>query len=592
MPAVEPHFIEVRIEGGGGASTIDYGAGERGAETENEGPATFVAGRSAASVRLTRGLHAFGGTHLYRVAFDEEKLESVEGTLIARSNPYHQLGDAAAGVRGYYARSRAVHMGVELGVLLLGKAGSEAGTVILGPETGATSPFGRLLFTWKTDVLSVSANAGAIHDQSWRIWESAEITEGAVPYQHERVALSIYGSEGPVTRLLGGAQVAFDAGRFHPFAEFTAESTESDLTWRMTPGIAFQATESLRLFLSADIGAASSVEASPQSAPFRANAGLALRLGSPPPPSRQRSPQPQRRTQVVVRVVRESGNESIPVAGAQIGLFHGPDLVGKPERSNADGYATLLIPEKDQNLSSLLVKARAVRGPDGHYTLAPVTESTSIGPRETKVVMTDRFVTMRVKVMEGPNTEWNGQTAVLLFNKSMRKLEVNREMTHLLPPGPPPLVELGLAKRVVTLPIRPAPGQAFENIVVYTDRELSCLDLKPCGSGAVAMATPAPTPAATPVLAEERIVAFDPDSADVKPEAGKTLVERVSAAGGPVTITVHVDKGTDPIFLEAITQSRVEALATFLKSKGLNATQFEVVRKLDAESDYVTVRGR
>ena len=619
LPVRRDEQVVVRADGGTG-STGSFDLTEDRAVKGGGDPskATFLAGRSG----LSYGWEAFDvfiTSYAYRVSIPKLARNPATGPLAV--DPYTQTGDAALGARWTNARTgQALSFGVEGGAVFLGGTGDpgKTGVVFAGPNFDATSPFARGLLTWRglesssrdEPALIASLNLGVFADQSWNVWKKAVEDAGQdeatldEPLEEERIAMSFYGEKGPVTRILFGASVAYQAaGAVRPFFELTGESTAPDLTMRVTPGVAIRPLRQtpLELFLSADIAVSDDHEVSPLGPAARVNAGFQFAFGERKSlpratPARTSTPQatptPRRNPPggyvVSLKVADERGAS---LAGARVRI----QVVGAPADApsigegltEANGTVTITTPAGTREGPNLIISARL----QDHVEWLPVTWP----PKSASPILTLYRQKTRVNVLffekgqpwmpppgvdvqftpTAPNartgrTFSRGENIDLPANENFREWRI----TISIPDFPKPLIG--------TYPYFAPPAQ---NLPVYIDTEKKCAEFKEALCGPVVTATP------TPAVAMDRFVfnVFDGDSVDVRADEAQKLLAKIlphAKPGHDNKVIVQARKG-DPLFQQALAAARRDALLAWLHGKGVDVSNVRFFMNHEAASDLV-----
>lgn len=611
LPAGAASSTAVRADGGAGSTssfnlTVDRGAPGEGPSTR----ASFLAGRSGVSYGWD-SFDVFLTSYAYRVAIPKLARNTETGPLAV--DPYTQSGDVSLGGRWVHALddSRRFNVGVEGGALFLGATGDpgETGVVLAGPNTSATSPFARGLFTWQglakgnaEPALTVSANLGVFADRSWNVWkETAKNQEDAVdrPLEEERIALSFYGDESTATRLLFGASASYQLGRIaRPYLELTGESTSPDLTMRLTPGVAIEplAGTPLALFLSADVDLSGDPEVSPRGPAVRANAGLQLAFGARSgrpraarTPSPQSTPAPSRRFSYPVKVVDENNR---PIPGARVRVVTTEGTLLDEDGTGPQGVTDALSLPGSATNQSVVIQARHPE----YAEWLPVTFPARAA-QPPVITLYGRRTLVKFDYLDR-GKEWNPPAP-----QSVRVLVtpmVSRPGER--PPAPrefvgvPVEVPFTEAFRKVAISIgvldySKAHGAVDDlqpptvTLRVYLDGEKRCADFSQDKCGA---ATPASTPAAG---GNDRFAfnIFAGDSVDLNAAAATKLLGKlrpITAARGPHLVIVQARKG-DPLFQAALAAARRDALLAWLNANQILPELVKIETDHEAGGDSV-----
>ena len=621
VPALPVRNIEqvvIRADGGTGSTdTIDLTTDRNAPGIGPKSKATFLAGRSGLSYGF-ESFDVFVTSYAYRVTIPKLREDPATGPLAV--DPYTQTGDVALGGRWTKRAGTSFHAGVEGGAIFLGGTGDpgNTGVVFAGPNLAATSPFVRGLVTYQgagrpheEPKLTASLNVGVFQDQSWNVWEKAVDDAGKKddvlfdePLDEERTAMSFYGKDGPVTRILFGAAVCYQVARIaRPFLELTGESTDVDLTMRATPGIAIRPLDDrpLELFLSADLALSDDHEVSPLAPTTRVNAGIQFAFGRrsmrhtsrpirTPAPAVTPTPRRPGGYPISVKVVDERG---VPLPGAKVTIkMTGAALDAPPLAegtiTDASGSITLNTPPNTGNGPPLVVSARL----DNHVEWVPTvylprSQSPTIVLYKQKTRVIVSFIEKGAPWQPPPGIDVTfvpkdpvrtgrkfstGENIDLPASEAYRKWEVTIAIPDYTP--------------LVGTVDDPAPAI---NLKIYVDSDKKCIAFKESACGG-----PAATPTATPsTLANDRFsyAIFDVDSVDVKNEEAQKLLVRLlplvtAKPAREHKVIVQAKKG-DPMFQTALATARRDALLAWIQAKGIDPFTVHIFTNPDALSESV-----
>lgn len=577
--------LAIRADGDYGTGAIPVGAQNPSSPATNAGTlsALQMRGRLAASYDATPNITAFASLFSSYTQFAGSKLSSLQSrNLVSRytqQNPYHNWGDLTVGGRWTTRASDDLYWGAEGGMVIPGGANGLGA----GPAFDATTPFARMLLSWTHDAVRVHGNLGLAFDQSWNLWKDAfndpknsDLQSGTGGPNtrtvtdidpEERAMLGIYGKNGPIARVLGGAAVSYQFGAVRPFFETSVELTGGATALHLTPGIVIAPERVAHFLLAADLTPVSPgrTDPAPPVPVLGLHAALAFDFGGRATRASSGGlshPRPGLQVQVTT-------DANDPVEGARVTLQNQSpnDPLRRTEQPigeiASDEHGMIDIPRSALSRDLKVVGVRADH--DGYLGLPA-----RVSGQRVHVVLVPRTSTARVELEfrddHGQDLPPNAVRVMLVWGRT------HQSFPRSIPPSPGNLYAENVpatAGQDWRIMVQHVGEGAPANIPVPPGGLSKKLFWDPEGDHW----TDAPTHPPEPPV--DLVGVFDMDEATVKPIAALGhLADRLNKEPNTkVQMLVVMHEGGDPAFALTLANARAEALVGWLKAHGVKEPQ-------------------